>query len=101
MLDTPLALVRAWFYLQLAIILGQGLNLSTDDHGMKLVEGARYDFDSLQSVFVFREQGRFLTDHIKLLRILSAQSPRVAAHVSGAGELLDDCLWVAERSIAH
>lgn len=100
-LETPLSLVKSWYYLQLAIILGQGLNLSTDDHGMRLVEDAGYDFDVLQSVFVFREQGRFSTDHIKLLRILSAQSPRVAAHVSGVDSLLSDCLWVAERSVAH
>lgn len=96
-----LRFVRIWFWLQLSILLGNGLNLATDDAGMKLVEGAKYNFDETQSVFAFRENGRFSTDHIKLLRLMSAQSPDVAAKVQGIDVLLDDCLWLAERSFAH
>lgn len=93
--------VRVWFWLQLGILLGHGLNLSTDDSGMKLVEDARYNFDESQTVFTYRENGRFTSDHIKLLRLMSAQSPKVATKVQGAAELLEDCLWVAERSFGH
>jgi hypothetical protein len=32
---------------------------------------------------------------------MSAQSPKVATKVQGAAELLEDCLWVAERSFGH
>lgn len=94
-------LTKAWFWLQLAIIMGVGLNLSTDVNGMKLVEEATYNFSEADSSFVFHENGSFTSDHIKLLRILSAQPPRVAAHVKDALELVADCLWVAERAIAH
>ncbi len=94
-------LTKAWFWLQLAILLGVGLNLATDTNGMKLVEDASYDFSEADHGFVFSERGTFTSDHIKLLRILSAQSPKVAAHVAGAGELINDCLWVAERAVAH
>lgn len=93
--------VKTWFWLQLAILMGVGLNLSTDTNGMKLVEDARYNFSENDTAFVFYEQGRFTSDHIKLLRLLSAQSPKVAAQVKNAGDLLSDCVWVAERVVAH
>lgn len=99
--DIALDFIRTWFWLQLGILLGNGLNLSTDDTGMKLVEDARYNFDETQGVFTYRENGRFSSNHIKLLRIMSAQPPSVAMNVQGARELLDDCLWLAERSFAH
>lgn len=94
-------LTKAWFWLQLAILLGVGMNLSTDVNGMKLVEDARYNFSEFDHGFVFNEKGMFGSEHIKLLRILSAQSPKVAAHVSGVGDLINDCLWAAERAVAR
>jgi DNA repair protein RecO len=99
--EVPLDFVQVWFWLQLGIMLGHGLNLATDDTGMNLVEDARYSYDESQSVFTYSENGRFTSDHIKFLRLLSAQSPRVAMKVRGVGKLLDDCLWVAERSFGH
>ncbi len=94
-------IIASWFWLQLAILGGVGLNLATDENGMKLVEESRYDFDESEMHFVYRENGRFSTDHIKLLRILSAQPPHVASHVTGANDLIGDCLWLSERSYAH
>lgn len=94
-------LTKAWFWLQLAILLGVGMNLSTDTNGMKLVEDAAYAFQENDHGFAFNESGNFGSDHIKLLRILSAQPPRVAAHVGGASELINDCLWAAERAVAR
>lgn len=94
-------LTKAWFWLQLAILLGVGMNLSTDTNGMKLVEDAAYEFSEADHGFTFNERGSFMSDHIKLLRILSAQPPKVAAHVAGANDLINDCLWIAERAVAH
>jgi DNA repair protein RecO (recombination protein O) len=99
--DIDNKITATWFWLQLAILLGVGLNLSTDDNGMKLVEESRYDFSDESMSFVYREQGRFSTEHIKLLRLLSAQPPHVAAQVQGISRLIGDCLWLAERSVAH
>jgi DNA repair protein RecO len=92
---------QAWFWLQLAILLGVGMNLSTDTNGMKLVEDATYAFSEQDHGFMFAENGTFTSDHIKLLRILSAQPPKVAAHVNGASNLVNECLWAAERATAH
>lgn len=94
-------ITATWFWLQLAILLGVGLNLSIDENGMKLVEESRYNFNEDSMSFVYNEQGRFTTEHIKLLRLLSAQPPEVAQHVKGIDELIVECLWLAERSIAH
>lgn len=96
-----LKLTKTWFWLQLAILLGVGMNLSTDDNGMKLVEETNYDFDGSHGVFVFRENGRFTSDHIKVLRLLSARDPGVAMQVQGVNEMIDDCLWVAEHAVAR
>lgn len=96
-----LGITKAWFWLQLAILLGNGLNLSTDSNGMKLVEDAQYQYDETQAVFVYQENGRFTSEHIKLLRLLSARSPQVAMQVNGVVDFLDDCLWLAERGVAH
>lgn len=100
-MSVDVRLTRAWFWLQLAILLGVGMNLSTDTNGMKLVEDASYNFSESDHGFAFSDRGMFTSDHIKLLRILSAQPPRVAAQVNGASELINDCLWAAERIISR
>lgn len=100
-MEIALTYTKCWFWLQLAIVLGVGLNLSTDTNGMRLVEDARYAFSESDTAFSFAENGRFTSDHIKLLRILSAQSARVAMQVRGGEELIHDCLWAAERTVAH
>ncbi len=94
-------ITETWFWLQLAILLGVGLNLSTDDNGMKLVDQSRYNFSEESMALTYSEQGRFTTEHIKLLRLLSAQPPGVAQHVRGIEDLISDCLWLAERAVAH
>lgn len=99
--DIHLVVTKTWFWLQLAILLGTPVNVSTDNNGMKLVEDAAYHFDTSQQVFVFSEQGKFTSNHIKILRLLSAQPPRIAQHVKGIGDLIDDCAWVAQQGVAH
>lgn len=94
-------LSESWFWLQLAILQGAGLNLGTDINGMKLVEDKTYEYDIAESAFVYKQNGRFTTDHIKLFRLLSVQSPQVASHVSGVGDLLGDCLWLARQATPH
>lgn len=100
-LQIDVRLTQSWFWLQLAILLGVGLNLQTDVDGVKLIEDEKYTFSRSDHGFTKNQKGPFTGDHIKLLRLLSAQSPRVAAHVKGVQQLLPDVLWVAEQSVAH
>lgn len=99
--DIDEKIVEAWFWLQLAILMGVGMNLSTDINGMKLVEESKYNFEETESAFVYSENGRFTTEHIKLLRLLSAQPPRVAQQVKGVEDLIVDCAWLAAHAYAH
>lgn len=92
-----LKLIESWLWLQLAILQGVGLNLASDKSGQKLAADQRYDFDDSQMEFVISEQGSFTADHIKLLRLLSAQKPQVAAHVKGINDLIDQCYWITQR----
>jgi len=96
-----ISLTLTWFWLQLAILLGVGLNLATDVNGMKLVEGKNYLFDPDSMAFVFSDHGDFTTEHIKLLRLLSAQPPVVASNVKGITPLLPQVRWLSERVVAH
>ena len=100
-LEVDVQLVQVWFWLQLAILLGLGLNLQSDVEGKKLVEGTTYTFSQSDHGFIENKKGHFTSDHIKLLRLLSAQSPKVASHVSGVKNILSDLVWVAEQSVAH
>jgi DNA repair protein RecO (recombination protein O) len=91
-----LKIVQTWFYLQLAKLLGNELNTATDDHGMKLVEDARYDFDPRDQVFTFDESGHYDARTIKLLRVMTSNRPDVIAKITDVGELIDDCLRLAQ-----
>ena len=91
--------VELWYRLQMAIVLGAGINLATDENGMKLVEDAQYRFDVDLMSFVYDRSGRYTSDHIKILRVASAQQPAVVAHIASLNEFLEDCLRIAQ--IAH
>ena len=101
--DTSIALdiTISWFWLQLAILLGVGLNLSTDVNGMKLVEDKNYQFDTENMAFVFRENGEFTTEHIKLLRLLNTQPPKIVSMVRGVSGLFVQVRWLADNLIAR
>lgn len=91
--------VELWYRLQMAILLGAGVNLATDDSGMKLVEDATYRFDIESMSFVHDKAGQYTSDHIKILRVASAQGPAVVAHITGLETYLEDCMRIAR--IAH
>ena len=91
-----LNIAQTWFYLQLAKLLGNELNVATDNHGMKLVEGARYDFDMNDQVFSFNENGKYDSETIKLLRVMTSNSPDVISRINNVNEIIGDCLHLAQ-----
>lgn len=95
----PLEVTDTWYRLQMAILLGVGINLSTDNNGMKLVEDAKYRFDVDEMAFVYDERGNYTSEHIKLLRVMSAQNPRVIAQIKETAQLLDTAYMIGR--IAH
>jgi DNA repair protein RecO (recombination protein O) len=95
-LKIDLKIVKTWFYLNLAKLLGNELNTATDNNGMKLVEDAHYDFEVGHQVLVFAENGRYDSSHIKLLRVMSNNPPEIIARLAGINEIIDDCLYLAQ-----
>lgn len=100
-LAIDIRLTQGWFWLQLAILLGIGMNLQSDAEGGELVENQKYNFSSADHGFITNQKGHITSDHIKLLRLLSAQSPKVAAQVKGIDDLIGDLVRVAEQAVAH
>ena len=96
-LQIDLRLVKAWFYLHLARLKGGELNLWTDSNGMKLVEGASYDYEIGEKVFIYVESGgRFTTEIIKLLRVLSGNPATVLVRLGSiGGETISSALDLA------
>ena len=88
--EISLGITELWYRLQIAILLGVGINLATDSNGMKLVEDARYRFDVDDMAFVYNERGQYTSQHIKLLRVMSAQNPNIIAQIKGVDELVDE-----------
>lgn len=94
-LSVDRAVVELWFRLQFASLLGRGLNLARDEKGEKLNPESRYNFDFQEMAFFAHSSGRFGAEHIKLLRLAATKNPAILRQVSGLGEVLDDCLWLA------
>ena len=66
---------------------------------MKLVEDATYRYDVDENSFVYDVNGKYTSDHIKLLRVASAQNPQVISQINNARELLDLVMTISR--IAH
>lgn len=92
-----LRLVKAWFSLHLARLKGSELNLLTDSNGMKLVEGVSYDYDIAEQAFVYLDGGgRYDTETIKLLRLLSANPASILTRLKIENEtVLANALYLA------
>lgn len=92
-----LRLVKAWFSLHLARLKGSELNLLTDSNGMKLVEGVSYDYDIAEQAFVYLDGGgRYDTETIKLLRLLSANPASILTRLKIENEVvLTNALYLA------
>lgn len=85
-------LTELWFRLQLLFLLGQGLNLATDIDGEKLKADGTYGYSGQEAAFYKDPNGRFGANHIKLLRLALAKTPRVLSHVQSGqviGELVE------------
>ncbi len=92
-----LRLIKAWFRLHLARLKGSELNLLTDSNGMKLVEDVSYDYDIAEQAFVYLDGGgRYDTETIKLLRLLSANLASILARLKIENEtVLTNVLYLA------
>jgi recombinational DNA repair protein (RecF pathway) len=86
------------FRLRMQALLGHGFNLLTDRIGDKLQADKKYHYDFGDNAFYADEQGRFGSEHIKLLRLASIKNPVVLRQVAGVESVLDDCAWLVHTA---
>ena len=67
-----LALVEAWFTLNLKRVLGEEVNLYRDDEGEKLSAELRYNWDGYEKAFKKSANGAYGANEIKLLRLMTS-----------------------------
>lgn len=96
----PLQLIETWFYLKYADMLGHGLNLQRDIEGEPLAVDKTYVYDVSEQGLRESKSGDITVDHIKLLRLASANTPTVLSQVSGLGPVLSVCLMTARQHAA-
>ena len=65
------ALIKTWFYLNYAKLLGNELSLISDVSGQALSQNRRYIYDKIEHGLRHSERGEITADHIKLLRLIS------------------------------
>lgn len=81
--------IQMWFSSQLLKLAGHTPNLITDDHGAKLTDGKKYNFNFEAMSFTPTDRGRFTPNHIKFLRLLfSSNDPQIISKVQGSHDLI-------------
>jgi DNA repair protein RecO (recombination protein O) len=86
-----LELIRVWFQAQLLRLAGHTPNLKNDAGGQKLDADKLYNFDLDSMAFTSSQNGRFMADHIKTMRLLfSLHNPNDISQVQGLNSLISD-----------
>jgi len=99
-LTLPLPLVKAWFYIRYAALLGHELNLELAVDGSPLQADLWYRYDAAEQGLRVVQNGELGSEHIKLLRLIATRPLQVLAQVGGIGEILGTCLHVVEEHAA-
>lgn len=84
----PLEITENWIYLQVFLAIGNQINLRTDRDGEGLVTDKKYNFDGYEKLFVASLNGKYDSDHIKLLRLMVVSDPRSVVRVKGVESVL-------------
>lgn len=96
-----LALIQTWFYIRIAQLLGDELNVVRDCNGEFLSQNTAYRYDSQEKGFIEdAKAGVIRAEHIKILRLCAAKPLSVIVQVGGMSEYISDCLYVARQHAA-
>lgn len=96
----PLPLLRAWFYVRYAGLLGHELNLDLDVDGSPLLADNNYRYDNAERGLRVVQNGEITGDHIKLLRLIATRPLSVLVQIGGIAALLGECLRLVEAHAA-
>ena len=98
--NIELSLTKTWFYLNFSAMVGYELNTWRDIQGNKLLQEAKYRYDSLEKGFTDAPNGELTEAHIKLLRLIGTKPLTVVAQIGGISEVLSVCLQVSREHAA-
>lgn len=96
-----LALVEAWFGINLKRVLGEEVNLYRDESGEKLAAEQRYAWDAFEKAFRKAPNGEFGANEIKLMRLMASNDLRIVKKVKFASELLQPISLVLSSGESH
>jgi DNA repair protein RecO (recombination protein O) len=99
-LTVSLQLIQTWFYVRIAALLGDELNVVRDYKGDKLSSDKKYRYDSQEKGFIEDEKGQITAEHIKILRLCAVKPLNTIIQVGGIDKYLADCLYVARQHAA-
>ncbi len=92
-LSFSVGIIRVWFILRLLAMSGHGPNLSSDIYGHEMNQDSYFSFDIEKMAFYTDPNGKFMADHIKLMRLaLSSPSGLDVFRVASADKLGGDIL---------
>lgn len=94
------AVIKTWFYLQYAKLLGDELSLWRDGAGEKIQPAMQYRYDVTSKSLTIDPRGALGENHIKLLRVLQTQTLATAQLVGGVQQYIAECANVALRHAA-
>lgn len=99
-LQMPLELIQAWFYLRYSAVMGYELSLQLDIDGKKLINGQNYRYDSENRGLKLQENGELTCEHIKLLRLTATKPLKILSQIGGVESYLPICALVAREHAA-
>lgn len=95
-LTTDLQIIKIWFFLEYADLMGHGLDLTFSVDQKKLAINKRYYYDNHEKGLVASDQGKIRAEHIKLLRLLKINQGEIQIADNSAW-VLDDCLDLTQE----
>lgn len=96
----PLALVKAWFFIQVAELGGYGLSVWRDTAGHKITAEQTYRYDVNERGLQPAAAGQLTVEHIKIFRLLSTQELSRVATIGGMQPYLAEVAVVAHQHAA-
>lgn len=90
------ALIEAWFYLNLANICGEQVNIITDTRGEKLQADQQYTWDSTENALRVAKGGKIGANEIKMMRLMLSADLSLILRVAGKDEMAGEILYIAK-----
>ncbi len=98
--SVDLRLVKTWFYLRYADLLGHELGLQYDVDGQRLSPDQSYRYDVAEKGLRLVSGGELTSEHIKLLRLIASKPIEALVQIGGIGEVIEGCSLLAREHAA-